>query len=214
MPLFNIVLNKDNDNGGGGNNGCCPFTFGSIMGQEDLFRETTAGSETRVSNALTARIVWATSVDSTSRVYYGVDPLLDQDTGIVASGNKYHEVFISGLALDTLYRFKVESTSSECNSGGETLTSETYWFSTAGILNVDINQIVFNVTNEILTANQTITNSIDDIVLVGDLTSIEPTASQPLDFSPTTAVLTEGATATKVIGNTMIFTDTPSTAVV
>ena len=214
MPLFNIVLNKDNDDGGGPTtDACCPFSFGSIMGQEDLFRETATGSETRVSNSLQARIVWATSVDATSRVYYGVDPLLDQDTGIVASGNTYHEVFIPNLNLDTLYRFKVESTSTVCDAGGETLTSEVYWFMIGGELNIETGQLDFNITTGIVTqvTNTTTNNTMD---ATADLASTEPVTRDPLDTSVATSILTIGSTPSETIDNTMILTTTPSTTVV
>jgi hypothetical protein len=214
MPLFNIVLNKDNDSGSGTpTDSCCPFTFGSIMGQEDLFRETAAGSETRVTNSLQARIVWATSVDATSRVYYGIDPALDQDTGIVASGNRYHEVFIPNLNLDTLYRFKVESTSTVCNAGGETLTSETYWFMIGGELNVVTGQFDFTITTGLITpiTNTTSNNTMD---ATADFDSTEPITRDPLDTNPTTSIITITSTPSKTIDNTMIFTDTPTTSVV
>ena len=98
MPLVNLVLNKTrtSSGGGGGGDDCCPFTFGSIMGQEDLYKETTPGSGVRQQNTFQARIVWATSVEATSRVEYGIGetPVYGNDTGVVASGNKYHEVLI------------------------------------------------------------------------------------------------------------------------
>lgn len=217
MPLFNIVLNKDNDSGSGDSgNDCCPFSFGSVMGQEDLFRETSAGSGTRVSNNLTARIVWATSVDATSRVEYGIGEsvVYGSDTGVVASGNTYHEVFISGLNLDTLYHFRVISTSSECDAGGETLTSEAFWFSTGGILAVESNQLEFSITSEVVTVGSTIAvTAMDDLDITPDLTGIAPANRNPLLPVDTLSIPTIGATPSKTAGSTMLFTDTPSTSV-
>lgn len=123
-------------------NACGPFLIGTVMGQEDIYRETSPGSETRVNNTLTARIVWATDIPASSRVYYGIDPALDQDTGIVATGNTFHEVFIEGLNLDSLYRFKVESVSDDCSV---TITSELYWFSTGGVVEFIFDQFGFEI---------------------------------------------------------------------
>lgn len=219
MPLFNIVLSKDNDSGVVVT-GCCPFTFGSVMGQEDLFRETSAGSEIQRNNALQARIVWATSVDATSRVYYGVDdtsrPLtLGLDTGVITGPTSFHEVFLTGLGLDTLYAFKVESTSSVCSPGGETLTSETFWFTTGGTLALFSNQIEFVITNEIKTVGFSGSPTwADDLTITPDLTGIESTVRDPIDFVPTLSIPTIGATPAKTADGTMIFTGTPATAVV
>ena len=202
MPLFNLVLNKDSTNGVV-ISGCCPFTFGSVMGQEDLYRETSAGSEVQVANALTARIVWATSVDATSRVYYTVDdasrPLsFSSDTGVIAGPNTYHEVFLTGLNLDTLYAFKVESTSTECDAGGETLTSETFWFTTGGTLALFSNQIEFVITNEIKTVGFTSSVTMaDDLDITPDLTGVEATTRDPIDFVPTLSIPTIGVNPTK-----------------
>ena len=217
MPLFNIVLNKDNDNGSGGSNDCCPFTFGSIMGQEDVYSEATAGSGVRdTSGALTAIIRWATSVDATSRVEWGIGESLvyGNDTGVVASGNTYHEVTIPGLGLDTLYHFRVISTSTECNPAGETLTSEGFWFETGGELVVSSNQIEFNITNEVLSIGANATATVmDDISTSIDLTGIASTIRDPLSLIESTSIPTVGTTQQHTADNTMLFVDTPSTAV-
>lgn len=217
MPLFNVVLNKDNDNGSGGTNGCCPFTFGSIMGQEDVYSETTGGSGIRdLTNALSARISWATSVNATSRVEYGIGETLiyGNDTGVVASGNSYHEVIIPNLSLDTLYHFRVISTSTECNPAGETLTSEGFWFRTGGELVVSSNQIEFTITNELLTVAATaVATVMDDLTTTIDLTGITPAVRDSLSLTESASIPTVGATEQHTADGTMLFTDTPTTVV-
>ena len=217
MPLVNLVLNKTSS-GGGGANPCCPFTFGSVMGQENVFKETSPGSLTRdISGALSARIVWATSVDATSRVEYGVGETVvyGNDTGVVASGNTYHEVIIPNLALDTLYHFRVISTSTECDGDGETLTSEAFWFNTGGELVVSSNQIEFQITNEILTIGQSAAvTALDDLDIVPDLNPVAATTRDPISLTEATSIPTVGVTSTKTAGATMIYTGTPSTSVV
>lgn len=188
------------------------------MGQEDVYGETFSGSGVRdTSGALSARIVWATSVAATSRVEYGVGetPVYGNDTGVVASGNTYHEVIIPLLALDTLYHFRVISTSTECDPGGETLTSEAFWFETGGQLVITSNQIEFTITNEVLTVNQSIAPTVlDDLNITPDLTGVTATTRDPISVSPATSIPTVGTTQTKTADGTMIFTGTPSTSVV
>ena len=216
MPLLNLVLNKDSS-APSGNNDCCPFTFGSVMGQEDVYKETSAGSGVRdTSGALSARIVWATSVPATSRVEYGVGESLvyGNDTGVVASGNTYHEVIIPGLNLDTLYHFRVISTSTECDSNGETLTSEGFWFATGGELVLVSNQIEFTITAETKTPEKSASITIGgDLDIVPDLTGASSTTRDPLSVSESLSIMTVGATIQKTADNTMIFVDPPSTAV-
>ena len=211
MPLVNIVLNKDNDLSGGGSDDCCPFAFGSIMGQEDLFTETSAGSETRDLNTLQARIVWATTVDASSRVYYGADPLLDQDTGIVATGNKFHEVLIPNLNIGTLYRFEVESTSTVCNAGGETLRSEVFWFQIGDELTLESQTLVFNVASSVLTPVAASTSSYDWLDAEPDTTGTAATVNTPLGITEAISTPTENA-INKTAGSTMLTTSV-STAV-
>lgn len=153
MSLFSIVLNKDSVDGVDSVNECCPFEFGSIMGQEDLYREDPPG--TRVDNTLVARIVWATTVPATSRVIWGeIDDVgFPNDTGEVATDTTFHEVFFPVNAVNTTYKFQVISESSECDPGGETLQSGTYYFEVGGDIVLGEYTIVHAITTGILQIN-------------------------------------------------------------
>lgn len=150
MPLFNIILTKESNDSALPND-CCPFEFGAVMGQEDLYREDPPGD--RVDNALTARIVWATSVPGTSRVIwdYASEVGFANDTGVVATEKTFHEVFFPLPAVNTTYKFQIITTSSVCDPGGETLQSGTYYFETGGELNVGEYTIVISIDNDIVT---------------------------------------------------------------
>lgn len=126
MPLYNIVITKESAEPTV-TGGCCPFDFGSVMGQEDLYREDPPG--TRVNNTLTARIVWGTTVPATSRVIWDLADAVGfgNDTGVVASDVTFHEVFFDVPQVGTLYKFQIITTSDECEVG-ETLQSGTFYF--------------------------------------------------------------------------------------
>ena len=208
MPLLNIVLTN---RGAGGGGVCgCPLTFGAVMGQEDLYRKEMS---VIVENHGTARIVWATSAEASSRVIYsGGDEALDQDTGVVATGNIYHEVFITDLNVDTLYAFQVISVSPECS--GETIQSDTYFFQIGG----EVTQIATNMTVEFLMEVNmgvpvTITeNMLDDITITFDTTTQESIDTVEMD-TPTATAETIDANEADEIGASELFT-THSTAVV
>lgn len=149
MPLFNIIITKE-DTDGAVLSGCCPFDFGSVMGQEDLYREDPPG--TRVENTLQARIVWGTTVPATSRVIWGVedDEGFPNDTGVVATGNTFHEVFFTVSQVNTTYKFQIITTSTECDAAGESLQSGTFYFEVGGdvVIGTDSFEMVITLTAE------------------------------------------------------------------
>lgn len=118
--------------------GCVPATPASAvptidntMGQEDLYREDPV--DTRVLNSGTARVIWTTAGLSSSIVYCDPDPGsgVAPTTEVVneAALVTYHEVFWTGLALDTLYKFYVRS----INASGDEISGY-YYFLTGGTL--------------------------------------------------------------------------------
>jgi hypothetical protein len=178
LPLFNIILVKASQDGAGVS-GCCPFDFGAVMGQEDLYREDPPG--TRVDNALTARIVWGTTVPATSRVIWGrIDDVgFPNDTGVVASGENFHEVFFPVTAVNTTYKFQIITTSTECDPSGETLQSGTYYFEVGGDLilgeytiTIDIDADPYVIVIQDMEVGDGLTGSYDETGITSDIESV------------------------------------------
>lgn len=182
MPLYNIVITKDSEEPELTNN-CCPFAFGSVMGQEDLYREDPPGN--RVSNTLTARIVWATTVPATSRVIWDLaeSGSFSNDTGIVASNTRFHEVFFPVPQVSTIYKFQVISTSTECNPSGETLQSGTFYFEVGGEI-ISGESVITHVFT--LTPTSLLGLSINsDSVLLGEFEDLEVPGESSGQFDQT-----------------------------
>lgn len=108
----------------------CPLVLHNVMGQEDAYREEEGR---RVVNAGTARIAWATGAPANARIRYGLVTgnayTLTDDTGVLPGEvTLWHEHFVGGLSVSSLYAFQVESQSPHC--GGPPAVSETYYFLT------------------------------------------------------------------------------------
>lgn len=183
MPLFNIVITKDGDDAVANN--CCPFDFGSVMGQEDLYREDPPG--TRVENTLQARIVWGTTVPATSRVIWGqIDDVgFPNDTGVVASEQVFHEVFFPVSQVNTEYKFQIITTSAVCEPAGETLQSGTFYFSVGGEIAVGSDEFELSVHFAYLSGT-TLSVNLEDKILSEYHDEIEDVVT-PVDYELGTA---------------------------
>jgi hypothetical protein len=184
MPLFNIVITKAS-NDSAFSNDCCPFDFGSVMGQEDLYREDPPGD--RVENTLQARIVWGTTVPATSRVIWGqIDEVgFPNDTGVVASGQVFHEVFFPVNQVNTEYKFQIISTSDVCDPGGETAQSGTFYFAVGGEIVVGTDDFELSVHFAYLSGT-TLSINLEEKVMAEYFEEIEDVIS-PLDYELGTA---------------------------
>ncbi len=126
-------------------------TIDNTMGQEDKYREDPV--DVRVLNSGTARVIWTTAGPSSSIVYCDPDPGIGvaPTTEVVneAALVTYHEVFWTGLALDTLYKFYVRS----INVSGDE-TSGYYYILTGGILDFYQDDLSIVLTGLVATYDQ------------------------------------------------------------
>ena len=129
---------------------CLPPVIHNVMGQEDKYRESPVN--VRVNNGGTARIVFTTEFNGSSKIYCDPDPgsgvaptTLEVDDATLET---YHEKFFSGLSVDTLYKFYVRS----INACGDEI-SEYYYLLTGGELDISSGDFVIEFSNEILTVD-------------------------------------------------------------